>query len=107
MNFDKSTVGSYYLCIFSMIAKFQGDQRSIVMSSINCINLSFCSFKWCTKDEFMNGMVNNIQLEWELACMFRTYRTCSPTVKFSKYKFINNLLGGVLLLIVTLGVTWT
>ena len=27
--------------------------------------------------------------------MFRTYRTCNPTMKFSKYKFINKLLDSV------------
>ena len=37
--------------------------------------------------------------------MLRTYRTCNSTVEFSKYKFYNKLLGGVILLRVTLGVT--
>ena len=37
----------------------------------------------------------------------RTYRTCNPTVEFSKYKFINKLLGGVTLLKVISCVTWT
>ena len=31
--------------------------------------------------------------------MFRTNRICNPTVKLSKYKFINKLLGGVTLFI--------
>ena len=53
----------------------------------------------------MDRMVNNIQLVWKLACLFRTYRTCNPTVEFSKYKFINKLLGGVILFRVTLSVT--
>ena len=35
-NFDKSTVRLHYLYIFSMLAKFQDDQRLIVMSSIDC-----------------------------------------------------------------------
>ena len=47
----------------------------------------------------MNRMVNNIQLVWKLACMFKIYRTCNPMIKFSKYKFINKLLGGVTLFI--------
>ena len=38
--------------------------------------------------------------------MLRTYRTYNSTVRFSKYKFINKLLGGVTLLRVTLGLTW-
>ena len=33
----------YYLCIFSILAKFQGDQRLITISSINCLNSSFCN----------------------------------------------------------------
>ena len=37
--------------------------------------------------------------------MLRTYRTCNSTVGFSKYKFYKNLLGGVTLLGVTLGIT--
>ena len=49
----------------------------------------------------MNWMVNNIWLIWKLICMFRTYKTCNPMVKFSKYKFINKLLGDVTLLKVT------
>ena len=44
-NFDISNVGLYYLRIFFMLAKFHGDQRSITMSSINYLNLSFCSLK--------------------------------------------------------------
>ena len=40
-NFDKSIVGLHYLHIFSMLAKFQDNQRLIVMSSINCLNSSF------------------------------------------------------------------
>ena len=49
----------------------------------------------------MDWMVNNIRLIY----MFRTYRTCNPMVKFSKYKFINKLSGGVILLKVTPGAT--
>ena len=44
-NFDKSIVGLHYLHIFLMFAKFQGNQRLIVMSLINCLNLSFCHLK--------------------------------------------------------------
>ena len=55
----------------------------------------------------MDWMVNNIKLIWKLICIFRTYRTYNPTMKFSKYKFINKLLGGVTLLRVTPGLTWT
>ena len=36
-----------------------------------------------------------------LACMLRIYRTCNSTVRFSKYKFYNKLLGGVTLFRVT------
>ena len=53
----------------------------------------------------MDRTVNNIQLVWKLTCMFKTYRTCNPMVEFSKYKFINKLLGDVTLLRVIPGVT--
>ena len=49
----------------------------------------------------MNRMVNNIQL----ACMFRTYKTCNPMMELSKYKFVNKLLGGITLFKVTSVVT--
>ena len=47
-----------------------------------------------------------VKYSW-LACMLRTYRTCSHTVEFSKYEFNNKLFGGVTFFRVTLGVTWT
>ena len=52
-------------------------------------------------------MINYIQLVWILACMFRIFRKCNPTVGFSKYEFNNKLLSGVTLLRITPGVTWT
>ena len=39
--------------------------------------------------------------------MLRLCKTCNPTVRFLKYELKNKLLGGVTLLKVTLGVTWT
>ena len=45
-------------------------------------------------------------LTWKLASVLRTYRTCNPTVEFSKYEFNNKLLGDVTLLRITLSVTW-
>ena len=59
------------------------------------------------KDKFTNKMVNNIQLTWKLVKMLRTYRICNWTVRISKYEFYNKLLGGVTLLRVTPGITWT
>ena len=46
-------------------------------------------------------------MAWKLACMLRAYRTCNPTVEFTKYEFNNKLLGGVTIFRVTLGVIWT
>ena len=43
-----------------MFAKFKGNQRSIAISSINCLKSSFYSLKYCIKYEFMNQIVNNI-----------------------------------------------
>ena len=48
-------------------------------------------------------MINSIQLAHKL----KTYKTCNPTVKFSKYEFNNKLFSGVILLQVTLGETLT
>ena len=53
----------------------------------------------------MDRMVNYIRLTWKLVCMLRIYRTCNSTVRFSKYEFNNKLLGSVILLRITLGVT--
>ena len=55
----------------------------------------------------MDQMINNIQLTWKLIWMLKTFRTYNSTVEFSKYEFYNKLLGDVILLRVTLGVTWT
>ena len=44
-NFDKFTVGLHYIHILSMLAKFHGGQRLIVMLSINCLDSSFSSLK--------------------------------------------------------------
>ena len=51
----------------------------------------------------MDRMVNYIQL----SCMLRTYITYNSTIGFSKYEFYNKLLGDVILLRITSGVTWT
>ena len=45
VNFDKSTVRLHYLHTFFVVSKFQGDQRFIGLSSINCLNSSFYSLK--------------------------------------------------------------
>ena len=45
VNFDKFTVRLHYLYIFFMHKKFQGDQKLIVMSSINCLNSNFCNLE--------------------------------------------------------------
>ena len=88
-----------------MLIKFQGNQRLIVMSSTNCLDSSFSSLKYCIKDEFIDRMINYIQLTWKLACMLKTYKICNSTVGFSKYKFNNKLLDGVMLFRVIPGVT--
>ena len=86
-----------------MHTKFQGDQRLIVMSSINYLNSSFCSLKQRIKDEFKDQMVNYTRL----ACMLRTKRKCDLTVRFSKCEFNNKLLVGVTFFRVTSSVTRT
>ena len=46
-----------------------------------------------------------MRLAGKLACMLRTYKTCNPTVEFSKYEFNNKLLVGVTFFRVISGVT--
>ena len=46
--FDKSNGGLHFLLIPSMLAKFHGDQRSIIITIMKCIkNVSFLYFKIC------------------------------------------------------------
>jgi len=61
-----------------------------------------CSLEKCIKDKFIDQMVNYNRLAWKLARMLRTYRPCNPTVGSSKYEFNNKLLGGIILVKVTL-----
>ena len=75
------------------------------MSSINCLNSSFCNLKKHIKDELKDQMVNYILLAWKLACILRTYITCDLSVGFSKYEFKNKLLVGVTFFRVTSSVT--
>ena len=107
MNFDKYSVRLHYLHIFFILSKFQGDQRLLVMSSINCLSSSFCTLNERIKNEFKDQMVIYTRLAWKLACLLRTDRTCNPTIVFSKYEFNNKLLDGVIFFSVTSGVTWT
>ena len=107
MNFDKSIIRLHYLHIFFILSKFQGDQRLLVMSSINCLSSNFCSLNERIKNEFKDQMVIYTQLAWKLACLLRTDRTCNLTIVFSKYEFNNKLLDGVIFFSVTSGVTWT
>ena len=46
-------------------------------------------------------------MAWKFASMLKTYRTCNPTVGFSKYEFNNKLLGGVTFFRVMLSVIGT
>ena len=45
VNFDNSTVGLHYIHILFVLVKFHGEQRLIVMLSINYLNSGFCSLK--------------------------------------------------------------
>ena len=61
MNFNKSTIGLHYLLISFMLAKFPKNQRSLAMSSINCLNYMFLKLciknKWrkCTSSPYISG----------------------------------------------------
>ena len=43
-----------------MFAKFVENQRSMVISTIKCLNFMFCNLKLCIKNKFINRIVNNI-----------------------------------------------
>ena len=45
-------------------------------------------------------------MTWKLAWMLKIYITCNLTVRFSKYKLYNKLLGSVILFRVIPSVTW-
>ena len=69
VNFDESIIRLYFLLTSFILAKFLKHQKSITMSSITCLNLNFCSLKLCMKNKFMDWIVNNIKLVWNLTCM--------------------------------------
>ena len=50
-------------------------------------------------------MVNYIRLVCKLARMLKIYKTCNPTIGFSKYEFDNKLLASVTFFRVTSSVT--
>ena len=89
------TVGLHYIHILSMLAKFHGDQRLIIILLINYLNSNFCSLKLFIKNESMDYIVNNIWLAWKFTCILSIYKTCNSMVGFLKYEFNNKLLGGV------------
>ena len=63
-----------------MLAKFQENQRSTVMSSIKCLNFKFfCSIKLCTKNKYI------IQFEQNLTYMSKTYGTYNSIIRFLKF----------------------
>ena len=45
VKFSKFSIGLHFLLIFSILAKFLKDQRSIIMSLIKCLNSKFLQFK--------------------------------------------------------------
>ena len=54
VDFDKSNIGLYFILIFSILAKFQENQRLINMSSIEYLNLKFLYSKIMHKNNFMD-----------------------------------------------------
>ena len=60
VNFNKSTVGLNSILILFMLAKFQDNLRSIIMSLIMCLNLKFLHLKLCIKYGLLDQMVNHI-----------------------------------------------
>ena len=60
VSFNKSIVGLNSIFIPCMHAKFQDNLRSIIMSSIMCLNLKFLHLKLCIKYGLLDQMVNRI-----------------------------------------------
>ena len=56
VHFDKYTVGLHYIHILSILENLQGDQRSTIMLSINCLNSSFCSLECKDPNQSFNPL---------------------------------------------------
>ena len=54
VDFDKSNIGLYFILIFSILAKFQENQRLINMSSIEYLNFKFLYSKIMHKNNIMD-----------------------------------------------------
>ena len=51
VNFENLTIRLHVLIIFSLLAKFQENKKSITISSVKCLN--FCKLKFCIKNKFI------------------------------------------------------
>ena len=58
--------------MFLLLAKFYEDKKSIAMLSIKYLISSVLGLKLCTKNKFINWIVNNILFEGNLTCVLRT-----------------------------------
>ena len=47
--------------------------------------MSFCSLKLFMKNKFMDQIVNNIHLVWNLTCVLKKKKNMHSMVTFSKY----------------------
>ena len=83
MNFENLTVDLHVFIISFGLAKFQEDQNSYVINQI--LNFKFLWYKIMHKNKFIDRIVNNIRFEQNLTCVLRTWRTCNPTIRFSKF----------------------
>ena len=69
-NLKKVIVKLYVLIIWTCtLAKFQENQRLMIMLSITCLN--FCGKKLCIKNKLIDRIVNNTKFEWNLTCVLR------------------------------------
>ena len=50
-EFENSIIRLHFFLIFLIFAKFQKDQKLIVMLSIKCLNFKFCDLKLCIKKQ--------------------------------------------------------
>ena len=72
VNFENITVELHVFIICFMLAKFKKKiEKSIVASSMTCLNLKFLGKTLSLTNMFIDRIVNNIRFERNLTCVLR------------------------------------
>ena len=94
INFDKSAIRLHFLLISSMLTKFQENQRSIVMSSIKCLNFEFF-FLWVNEGD----RTPKLQVYNDTRCHQATRPNGFCNLKlYIKDKFMDQIVNKILLI---------